>query len=559
MLATTLFDFLTHCSLAFPECDFIVSNDTRITFSSFSTHVNRLAAGFAFLGLKRGDRIAIMLPNLPQFPIVYYALLKLGVWVVPINVLFKEAEIQQVIHDSEVDGFIAWEGFSRSLLPAVAELKKCRLHVFWGENIPPNAIDLKRLIATSLKRFELTDDVGNIAVDPADPAVVLYTAGATGPPKGAVLSYENLAATVLACWKNFAISQGDRFLAVVPLFHFLGQMMAIHLPLAAGATTFLLPRFDPREVVVTIAKEKITHYIAVPSMLPAILHFNPEPALLASLKCCIVGGGTLPGKVRDEFEERYSVSIYEGYGLAECGPFVTAFNATTRRSPERACSVGTSLPGLEAAIFNDAGGQVPDGRVGEIFVRAPWAIQGYLQDGQISKPSLRDNWLATGDLGMMDGDGYLFWIERKADVLYKAGFPIYPSEVEAFLLLHPNVEECAVIGVADRVYGEEVKAFVVLRPNQQATKEEVLIFCKQSLAPYKCPQHVEFRESLPRSVTGKVLKYLLREQRPAPAAEQSVANQTAKQNDATAFEEKILPEAVPNENEQTDMTGEVRS
>jgi long-chain acyl-CoA synthetase len=517
-----------------------------------------LAAGFAFLGLKRGDRIAIMLPNLPQFPIVYYALLKLGVWAVPINVLFKETEIQQVAHDSEVDGFVAWEGFSRNLLPAIAALKKCRLHVFWGENVPPNAVDLKRLIATSVKRFELAEGGSNLFVDPTDPAIVLYTAGATGAPKGVVLSHGNLAAATLACWKNFAITQDNRFLAVVPLFHFLGQMMAIHLPLAAGATTFLLPRFDPREVVETIAREKITHYIAVPSMLPAILQFNPEPALLASLKCCIVGGGTLRAEVRNALVDRYHVSIYEGYGLAECGPFVTAFNATTSHSPEKACSVGTSLPGLEATVFNDTGGQMPDGRVGEIFVRAPWAMQGYLQNGQISKHSREDNWLATGDLGIVDGDGYLFWVDRKVDVIHKAGFPVYPSEVEAILLLHPHIEECAVIGVPDRVCGEEVKAVVVLRPNQRATKEELLLWCRQSLASYKCPQQVEFRERLPRSVTGKVLKYLLHEQKPAPTAQQNTAKETAKQNNVAAFEEKILSEATPNENEKTEVTAEVR-
>jgi long-chain acyl-CoA synthetase len=547
MLATTLFDFLTRCSLNYPSREFIVYGQTRITYDYFATVVNRLAAGFAYLGLKRGDRIVIMLPNVPQFLIVYYALLKLGVWVVPINVLYKEAEIQHVVIDSEADGFIAWQGFDRHLLSAIARVKKCRLHIFLGEKPPPSSIDLTRLIATSMKRFEHSEIAGTLIADADDPAVVLYTAGATGSPKGAVLSHQNLAAAAAACWKNFAITLDDRFLAVAPLFHFLGQMMAMNLPLAAGASTVLLSRFDPQEVAETIARERITHLVAVPSMFPGLLRFNPEPALLSSLKCCIVSGAMLPGQVRDEFENRYGVPIYEGYGLVECNPLVTAFIPTAGRPPEKACSVGTQLPGLEVAVFDESGRQAPDGKIGEIFVRAPWVIQGYLNHGQISKEAFRNEWLGTGDLGWMDRDGYLYWVDRKSDVICKAGFPVYPSEVEAFLLLHPKVEECAVIGVADRFQSEEVKAYIVLRPSQHATKEEIVEFCKSNLALYKCPRHIEFCESLPHSVTGKVLKHLLREKKPAPPVTVTTENQLA-------VEDTVPPSGATPSDETTHST-----
>jgi long-chain acyl-CoA synthetase len=557
MIANTLFDFLTRCSLNYPSREFIVYGETRLTYDYFTKVVARLAAGLAYLGLKCGDRIAIMLPNVPQFPIVYFALLKLGVWVVPLNVLYKEAEIQYVLEDSEVDGFIAWEGFGRYLLSAAAELRKCRLHVFLGEKVPPNAIALTRLIATSMQRFENVHVESKPSSDSTLPATVLYTAGATGPPKGVVVSHYNLTSAISACWKNFAITVDDRFLAVVPLFHNFGQMMAMNLPMAAGATTVLLPRFDPQAVVETIVQEKITHFVAVPSMLPALLRVAPEPTALASLKCCLVSGAMLPAQVQDEFENRYGAPIYTGYGVAECSPLITTFGPMTPRTQQRACSVGVPLPGLEVAVFARAERQAPDAEIGEIFVRAPWVMEGYLKNGQISKEVFRSDWLPTGDVGSMDGEGFLYLVDRKQDVILKAGFPVYPSEVEAFLLLHPKVEECAVVGVPDSTSGEEVKAYIVLQPHQHASKEEIAEYCRSRLAPYKCPRHLEFCESLPRSVTGKVLRRLLREKTPEPAVavvaeSPSAAELPVTPNGASVSTEAVAPsgtsaEATPTE------------
>jgi long-chain acyl-CoA synthetase len=516
MLANTLFDFLARCSLDYATRECLIFGDNRLTYGYFAKVVDRLAAGLAELGVKRGHRIALMLPNVLQFPIACYALLKLGVWVVPINVLFKEAEIRQVLAETSADGFIAWEGFSSRLLPAVAESKSCRWQFFFGEKIPPGAIDLTHLIAASMQRFERLGVENKINASPQEPAIIFYTAGATGMPKGAIFSHANLAAAISACWKNFAVTIDDRFLAVVPLFHNFGQMLAMHLPLAVGASTVLLPKFDPPAIVETIAKERITHFIAVPSMVAALLRLSPEPALLASLKCCLVSGALLPARLREEFEQRYRAPIYEGYGLAECNPLITAFSAWIPRAPENACATGFPLQGMEVAILDSKQRQTPTAKIGEIFVRGPWVMQGYLTNGQISRNAFWRDWLATGDLGMLDNEGFLYLVDRKADVISKAGFSVYPSEVEAILSQHPKIEECAVIGVADRVHGEEVKAYIILRPNQTAAKEEIIEFCKNSLAFYKCPRHIEFVDSLPHSVTGKVLKHLLREKKPAP-------------------------------------------
>ena len=516
MLANTLLDFLSRCAQDYPTRECLVYGDTRLHYGYFAKVVDRLAAGFAELGLRRGHRLALMLPNVPQFPLVYYALLKLGVWVVPLNVLFKENEIRFVLEDSGADGFVAWEGFSARLAPAAAELRACRWQIFFGEKIPNGSIDLTHLIAASMQRFERTGGETRIHAEPPDPAVVFYTAGATGLPKGAVFSHANLAAAISACWRNFAVTIDDRFLAVIPLFHSFGQMLGLHLPLAVGATTVLLPKFDPQAMIDTIAKEHITHFVAVPSMFPALLRLAPEPAQLASLKCCLVSGALLPARVRDEFEQRYQIPIYEGYGLAECTPLSTAFSAWIPRTPEKACATGFPLKGMEVAVLDANRRQMPDGKIGEIFVRGPWVMQGHLQNGQISKTAFWNDWLATGDLGMLDREGFLYLVDRKTEVITKAGFPVYPSEVEAILSQHPKIEECTVIGVADRAHGEEVKVYIILKSNTTATKEEIFEFCKSRLAFYKCPRHVEFVDTLPHSVTGKVLKHLLREKKPAP-------------------------------------------
>jgi long-chain acyl-CoA synthetase len=538
MLANTLFDFLNRCSLDYATRECLVCGETHLTYGYFAKVVDRLAVALTELGLKSGKRMAVMLPNLPQFPIVYYALLKLGVWVVPINVLYKENDIRHVLADSGADGFVAWEGFGRHLLPAAAEVQHCRLQIFLGEKIPSGAVDLTHLIAAAMQRFERLGVENKINATPDDPALVFYTAGATGVPKGAVFSHRSLAAAISACWRNFAVTIDDRFLAVAPLFHSFGQMMAMNLPLAAGASTFLLPRFDPPAIVETIARARITHFVAVPSMFPALLKLAPAPEQLSTLKCCLVSGAMLPAHIRQSFEDRYKVPIYEGYGLAECSPLVTTFSAWVPRIEENACSVGLPITGVEVAVLDNNKRHAPEGKIGEVFVRGPWTMKGYLNAGQISRDAFWDGWLDTGDLGMMDRQGFLYLVDRRADVILKAGFPVYPNEVEAVLSQHPKVDECAVIGVADRIHGEEVKAYIILRPNQFATKEEIVEFCKARLAIYKCPRHVEFCESLPHSVTGKVLKRLLREKKPAPivvAAEtQPAAEAGTSQVEATA-------------------------
>ncbi|MDZ7291722.1 MAG: AMP-binding protein [candidate division KSB1 bacterium] len=560
MFANTLFDFLARCSLDYATHECIVYGETRLTYGYFSKVVDRLAVALAELGLKPGQRMALMLPNVPQFPIIYYTLLKLGVWVVPINVLFKENEIRHVMEDSGADGFVAWEGFSRHLLSAVAEAKQCRLQIFFGEKIPPGSIDLTQLIAASMQRFERLGTESKINADADDPAVILYTAGATGMSKGAVFSHRNLAAAISACWKNFAIGCEDRFLAVMPLFHHFGQMMAMNLPMAAGATTVLLPRFDPQAIIETIAKERITHFVAVPSMFPALLHLAPDPAQLATLKCCIVSGTMMPARIREAFEDRYHVPIYEGYGLTECSPLVTTFSPSVPRSTSNACSVGLPLPGLEVAVLDPNRRHVPDGTVGEIFVRGPWTMQGYLNHGQISRETYWHDWLDTADLGLLDSEGFLHLVNRRNDVILKGGFAVYPSEVEAFLSLHPKIEECAVIGVPDRVHGEEVKAYIVVRPNQSITRDEIVGYCKASLPVYKCPRHIEFCESLPRSATGKVLKHLLREKKAvpatitAPAPLQAAAETPATQSEVSTEDQIPTTSETTNNLPQTETT-----
>ncbi len=485
----------------------MVYGSTVITYERFIEAVDRLAAGLQSLGLRRGDRLALMLPNLPHFAIAYYALLKLGVWVVPLNVMLKEAEIQYILEDSEASGFIGWGHFSRSLSRAAANLERCRLHVFLGEQMPAGSIGLLRLMndARAIKPPTVPSN---------ENAVVLYTAGTTGHPKGAMLSHGNLLAGIHGCRDALLVTPDDRVLAVLPLFHSFGQTVAMHVPLLSGACLILHSKFEPAAIIDSLERDRVSIFPGVPRMFEQLLELKPPKEKLSTLKFCVTSGAPLPEEVREKMTSRYDRPILAGYGLSECSPFVAV--QQPQRETRRG-SVGLPLPGLEVRIHDNDGRSLAVGEMGDIAVRGEVTMRGYLNRSEATKDVLGDGWLMTGDIGYIDADGFLFIVDRKKDLILKAGFNVYPSEVEEFINAHPKVDECAVIGVPDKHHGEEVKAFVVLRPGQHSNKDEIIQYCREKMATYKCPKHIEFCGSLPRGATGKVLKRLLREKKPGGA------------------------------------------
>ncbi len=523
MVARSLLDFLDISAAKYATADAFVYGETRLTYHYFASVANRLASGFAGLGLQRGDRVALMMPNLPQFPLVYYALLTLGAQVVPVNLLSRESEIEALLNDAQAAGFVAWEGFARYIIPAAQKVASCGLYVTLGNLTPEQREALKPRVCVELTKLvsESQPLAKRPVINPEDPALILYTSGTTEAPRGVVLSHENAAAAALSCWETFNINHEHRFAAALPLFHNLGHMLTMNVALAAGACCVLVPRINANEVISTIAREKITHFVAVPSMLPLLLegpgrngsaNTETEAATLAdplsSLQVFLVSGARLEDHLREALRQRFGKPIYEGYGAAECPPLITTNRPDIAIKPG---SVGKQLPSLEVTIFDSRGFELPPGQVGEIVVRGGAVMKGYYNRPEETQRALREDWLLTGDLGWMEASGYLHFVDRKKDVIKKGGFYVFSQEVERCLISHPKVRECAVVGAADRALEEEVKAYIVLRQQESATKEEIVSYCASRLAAYKIPHHFEFCPELPHGPTGKILKRMLRE------------------------------------------------
>ncbi|MDZ7373956.1 MAG: long-chain fatty acid--CoA ligase [candidate division KSB1 bacterium] len=480
----------------------LVLNEHEVSYARFGEAVLRLAKGLVDVGVRPGDRIALILPNVVQFPISYYAVLAVGATVVPVNITYKEREIRYILEDAEVKGVIAWEGFRNTLAKASDGLPQCSLFVYLGKRIPRQSYSLTSLQVRSVPLEEPVER-GEDEV-----AVILYTAGTTGRPMGAELTHANLSASAQLLSDLFGFGVGDRILAVVPLFHSFGQAVGMNAPLLHGATVVLEPKFEATRLVETLRDKAPRWLVAVPTMLKQLLDACPGDSAPSGLRFCITSGSPISGEVVSLFEERFGARVLPGYGLTETFSLV----ACTRPDREwRPGSVGQPLYGLDVAVWGEDGQVLPPSRVGEIVVKGPTVMKGYLNRPKATEEVKAGGWLHTGDVGYFDEDGYLFLVDRKKDVIIKGGFSIFPSEVEQCLQAHPKVERAVVIGVPDEEQGEEVKAFVLLKAGEVASAQELIDYCRERMALYKCPKYVEFCSSLPRTPTGRVLKRMLRE------------------------------------------------
>ena len=476
----------------------------KLSYAELNGAANKIAGGLAKLGVRPGDKVAIMLPNTPHFVMCYYAILKAGATVVPLNVLFKRGEVEYHLDDSDATALIVWEGFLEEAAAGFKGANRCS-HLLVAQmpgsatQLPEGALPLNGLLADNPPAFD------TVPTMPDDTAVILYTSGTTGRPKGAELSHFNMFFNAyIGAEKVLRVGDEEVGLAVLPLFHSFGQTCVMNALLYAGGTITLLPRFEPQKALEILVRDKVSYFAGVPTMYFYLLNFpGADQYDLSALRRCCSGGSAMPVEVMHAFNKKYNVTILEGYGLSETSP-VASFN-TLDRDPKPG-SIGLPIWGVEMRCVDAEGSQVPVGELGEIVIRGHNVMKGYYKRAEASAESIKGGWFYTGDVAYKDEEGYFFIKDRVKDLIIRGGFNVYPREIEEVLYAHPAVAEAAVIGVPDQALGEEVKAVVAFKPGQVAEPQAIIDYCKERLAAYKYPRSVEIRETLPKTATGKILK-----------------------------------------------------
>ncbi len=497
----TLTSLLQNTTRRSSESIALVFNEHRIEYGRLEEAVRRLATGLKGLGVGPGARVALMLPNLPHFVISYYAVLWTGGTVVPLSILLRREELSHILAETKARVVIAWGGFKNTVMAAVEQAGGQVKLVLLGERIPADSQSLTHLIAQS-----------SAEGDPApaqedETAVISYTAGTTGPPLGVELSHLNLTSAANMCRTMLLLTSKDRVMAVLPLFHPFAQAAAMNAAIEVGAELVIHHRFRPREILASIAQNQVTCMAAAPGMLEALLETAQQGDDLSSLKYCLTSGSPLAEELRRRFEERFAHTlVFAGYGLTEAAGLVTSNRLDRER---KAGSVGLPMLGVEVNVVDNEGRPLRPGEHGEIVVKGPNVMKGYLNHPEETARNVRDGWLHTGDIGFADPDHYFYVIARKQEVICKGGFHIYPQEIEQVALNHPAVAEAAAVGVPDPVHGQEVKLHVALKPGAELTAEELIAFCGEHLEVYKRPKTVQFHQALPKTPTGRVLRLQL--------------------------------------------------
>jgi long-chain acyl-CoA synthetase len=517
----------------FPDKTALNFFGTEITFWELRTQILRFANALGALGIQKGDRVGLHLPNCPQYPIAYYAALSLGAIIVNLNPLYTPDELTLMARTSGLTTLITFD----MALPAIRTLCK---------NVPiPRVIVtavtdyIKGFPVSTAKSLDLDEGWlhfseildkststkrSRVEVNPQDPALIQFTGGTTGVPKGAVLTHGNVIAAVMASalWGNPTISltppERRSVLAVLPYFHVYGNIVVMNWSMFACATQIQVPRFNIDEMMGLLANfNEITFFPTVPTLITALINHPKAEELNLAKKIGLLNSGAAP-MATDLIDRVKDMGIYfsEGYGLSEstsvgiCNPILGL---------KKVGSIGVPIPDNDVKLvdIDDGKTEVPQGQPGEIIMKGPVIMQGYWNNPEETAGQLKDGWLYTGDIAIRDEDGYMFIVDRKKDMIIAGGFNIYPREIDEVLFQHPKVSEAVSLGINDEYRGETVKAFVVLKEGESCTAEEIIKFCKEKLAPYKVPKLVEFRETIPKSAVGKILRKTLREEEEAKA------------------------------------------
>ena len=466
-------------------------DDTELNYGFLDGASTHVAGLLKEKGFARGDRVGIMLPNVPYFPAIYYGILRAGGVVVPMNPLLKGREVKFYLEDPGAKIMFAWHGFADEANEGAGEAGAEAIIVEPGE--------FEKIVGAAQPDAEVAD------VEDDDVAVLLYTSGTTGKPKGASLTHANLRRNVEVTIPLAGMSEDDVVLGALPLFHSFGQTCGMNSTLAAGGMLSMIPRFDPDKALEIIERDRVTIFQGVPTMYTAMLHCDSaDDADASSLRLCMSGGSAMPGEVLRAFEDKFGCKVLEGYGLSETSP-VASFNHPDRE--RKVGSIGTPIEGVEMKVMDDDGQEVPQGEPGEIWIRGHNVMKGYWNRDDATKESItEDGWFKTGDMATIDEEGYFFIVDRKKELIIRGGYNVYPREIEEILYEHPSVAEAAVVGVPDEKMGEEIGAAVVLKQGQDASEEDLQEHCKEQLAAYKYPRRVWFEDDLPKGPTGKILK-----------------------------------------------------
>jgi long-chain acyl-CoA synthetase len=532
-----LYSILVDAAATHPNSTAIEYEGYKVTYKKLNELSNQFANGLISLGLKKGSKIAIILPNLPQFVFCFWGALKAGLTVVPCNPLYREREIEFQLKDSEAEAVVIlnnvynqndfFSGFEKAR-PRLSNVK----YVFvtsLTDYLPPikkqlagrvkkiqtlkkpDTIDLAPFISSGTK-----NEPAPVPVNPVeDIAVIQYTGGTTGTSKGAMLTHYNLVsnAIMLKIWQHEGSS--GRLLGVTPFFHIYGLTVGMISPMCSGMEIVLLASFHVKEVLEAISKHKITSFPGVSTMYIALINY-PELSRYSinSIKECVSGAASLPMEVQRKFNKITGGNLVEGYGLTEASP-VTHCNPIREGALVKSGSIGIPITETDAKIVDMETGTIDlaQGETGELAVKGPQVMKGYWHQPGETAGVMRNGWLLTGDIARMDEDGYFFIVERKKDMIDASGFKVWPREVEEVLFTHPDIKEAAVVGIRDDYRGETVKAFIVLKDkNKNPGAEAIREFCKTQLAPYKVPRIIEFRDELPKTLVGKILRRKLRDE-----------------------------------------------
>ncbi len=528
----TLYQLFQEASEKYHDSPAVSFMGKDLSYKELHSQVNSLASALTEMGVKKGDPVAVHLPNSTQFPIAFFAILAIGAIVVPFNPLYVAREMEYQLKDSGAETIITLTRFYNMVKEVQPRTNLKNIIVSNIKEYFPGFLSLLYTVAKEKKEGDrvsisaedhsftelISRHAGKkpprVETSPGDSAVYLYTGGTTGVSKGAILLHSNLVANCfqVKAWCTDYQDGKEVVLGVLPFFHSYGLTTILNLGLLNGAKLVLLPRFELDMVLKTIDKQKPTLFPGVPTIYVAI---NNAPDLekydIKSIRICISGAAPLPVEVQQEFEKNTGGKLVEGYGLTETSP-VTHANPVYAKN--KTGSIGLPMPDTEFKIVDLETGEteMPIGEVGELCLKGPQIMEGYLNRPEETANSLRNGWFYTGDIAKTDEEGYTYIVDRKKDMVIAGGFNIYPRDIEEVLYAHPKIMEAAVAGIRDPYRGETLKAYIVIKEGEALTEDEVINYCKENLAPYKVPKLVEFRDELPKTMIGKVLRRMLREE-----------------------------------------------
>ncbi len=494
----------------------IIFNDMKLSYAAVNGAANQVANGLASIGIRPGDKVALSCPNLPFFPIIYYGILKTGAVVVPLNVLLKGREVAYHLADSDAKAYFCFQGtpdlpMGQFGYEGFTQTPACE-HFFMITADPAGASPIEGTTTLGQLMYGRSPAFDTVMTHADDTAVILYTSGTTGSPKGAELTHSNMLLNARLSDTMYHAEPDDVHLVTLPLFHSFGQTVQMNTGFYNKSALTLLPRFDPDTALSIMQRDKVTIFAGVPTMYWAMLnHPNPEKFDLAqiahNLRLAVSGGSAMPVEVMRAFGEKFGVQILEGYGLSETSPVAT-FNRLDH-APKPG-SVGLPVWGVQVRVVDPLDHDVAQGEMGEIVMKGHNIMKGYYKRPEATADAMRGGWFHSGDLGHKDEDGYVYITDRVKDMIIRGGFNVYPREIEEVMMTHPAISLAAVVGVPDEGHGEEIKAYVILKQGQSVGEDELIAWCRDCMAGYKYPRIIEIRETLPMTATGKILKRELR-------------------------------------------------